>query len=136
MSDVRIKVRGIQFQTYSETHSSVDAHFDNGGENSNTVVTASHHPKSAPGDENPCPEYYNLAVTQQAQTPKRGECKGTDYINDGIAMFLTREDIERIHFATGELLAQSEGLQEGAASVRIVCDPREEAKAATEVQDD
>lgn len=135
MSEFRVKCRDIQFQQYSETHSSVSAHFDHGGKRSNTVVTATHHPKSLPTDESFCHEFYSLSVGHTNAIPKRGACNGDDHVSDEIAMFLSREDIERIHFATGELLAQSEGLQEGAASVRVVCDPRDE-KAAEEVQGD
>jgi hypothetical protein len=132
MSEFRVKCRSIQFQQYSETHSSVSTHFDMGGENSNTVVTASHHPKSAPGDENPCHEFYNLSVSHTAEV-RVPHTDRREHVSDEVSMFLRREDIERIHFATGEMLAQSEGLEQGAASVRIVCDPREEAKTAEEV---
>ena len=124
MSEFRVKCRSVQFDQFSETHSSVSAHFDHGGSNSNTVVTASHHPKSAPGDEHPCPEYYNLSVLHSDQ-----ERASRRHVSDEVGLFLTREDIERIHFATGELLAQSDGLAEGAASVRVSLDPREEAKS-------
>ena len=128
MSEFRVKCRQIQFQQYSDEHASVSAHFDHGGKDSNTTVTASHNPGSAPGAEKPCPEYYNLSVGHTDQTRVRGECNGIAYLSDEVSMFLTREDIERIHFATGELLAQSEGIEKGAASVRVVCDPREEKK--------
>jgi hypothetical protein len=123
MSEFRIKSRSVQFNQFSETHSSVSAHFDHGASTSNTVVTASHHPKSARSEEF-CPEYYNLTVrhSDQDRSSKR-------HVSDEISMFLTREDMERIHFATGELLAQSEGLEDGAASARVVCDPREEDNA-------
>jgi hypothetical protein len=133
MSEFRVKCRDIQFQQYSETHSSVSAHFDHGGKDSNTIVTASHHPKSADDAEHFCHEFYNLTVGRTDQVGKRGACNGGEHVSDEMSMFLTRADIERIHFATGEMLAQSEGLEQGAASVRIVCDPREEAKTAEEV---
>lgn len=131
MSEMTFSKRGVQLSVYSDTHTGVTVHADRSGE-SNTVVTASHNPGTLPGAENSCPEYYSLDVSTQAQIATRGACNGHEYVSDNIGMFLDRATIERIHFATGELLAQSEGMERGAASVRIVCDPREEAKATEE----
>jgi hypothetical protein len=112
---------GLRVRSYTAGHvtASLSGMFDR---ETRTVVTVAHFPQSAEGAENPCHEFYSLEISINANE--------APYNTSAIGAHLTREDIERLHFATGELLAQSEGLKRGAAHSRVVCDPQDEEKNA------
>ena len=121
MSEFSYSKNGLSVRGYAPDH--VTATLSGiYGRDVRTIVTVAHFPQSEEGAENPCHEFYSLDLTLRGNEAPYGSTT--------IAAHLTREDIERLHFATGELLAQSEGLKRGAAHSRVVCDPDEEEKGA------
>lgn len=86
-----------------------------------TVVEVAHFPQAIAGAENQCGEFYAVEIKVRG--------KNEPYTSTSISAHLSREDIERLHFATGEILAQSKGLERGAAHSRVICDPEDEENA-------
>jgi hypothetical protein len=113
---------GLHVNQYGSDHICAQLSTLYGHDDARTVVEVAHFPQAAAGAENQCGEFYALEIKVLG--------KGEPYSSTSVAAHLSREDIERLHFATGELLAQSKGLERGAAHCRVVCDPQDEAKNA------
>lgn len=123
MSEFSYKKRGLQITQFSDTHVAAAMHTNNrGGE---VEVVASHHPQTAEGAENPCEEFTTVEFTHRQETRKEsGDFSLTGRTSDGFTFYGTLDDVEALHFALGELLEQSRGLQRGAASVRVIGKPQ------------
>ena len=116
-AEFSFKNRGLRLTQYSSDHTGVALHTQGSGK---VEVVASHHPQSAEGAEQPCHEFYTVDFTHRQEVSKEsGDFSHTTRTNDSVTVFVNREEIEALHFALGEVLAQSEGLERGAASVRV-----------------
>lgn len=90
------------------------------GRDERTVVTVAHFPQTAEDAEQQCDEFYSLEISLRGNN--------YPYSNSTISAHLTREDIERLHNATGGLLALTDGAERGAAHSRVSLDPQDEIK--------
>jgi hypothetical protein len=116
MSEFRYSKNGLSVNQYAPDHTSATLHTLY-GRDGRTVVEAAHFPQAEEGAENPCGEFYSFEIKVLGDK--------APYSSTSIGAHLSREDIEAIHFATGEILAQSEGLGRGAAHSRVICDPQD-----------
>ena len=106
--DFRFKNRGLNLDVYSSTHMGVDFHTRiRGDKDAETTVSASHYPRKTETEDGPREEFYSLGIREIAHGEQRS--------NDVVTVFMDRETLESIHFAAGELLAQSEGIGDNAA---------------------
>lgn len=130
MADFSYSKRGVSLNQYSDEHMSVSMHAQGDRHaDSSVTVTATHHPQSAEDAERQCHEFYSIEIAHRVQTAKdSGDFSLKVRTSDSISAFLDRDAIEALHFATGELLAQSEGLGRGAASGRVVAEAGAEHK--------
>lgn len=134
--DFRFKNRGIDLNVYSDEHTGVGFHTQlRSGENADTKVTASHFPRDTESDSaqshGPREEFYSLNVEQITHgATESGDFSLKTRSSDGVTVYMDRATLEAIHFAAGELLAQSEGIEDNAASGTVnVQVEREKAEA-------
>lgn len=117
MSEFRYEKNGLTVNQYAPDHVSARLSTIH-GRNERTVVRVSHYPQAAEGAENQCPEFYSLDIEVLADK--------APYSRTAISAHLSREDVERLHFATGRLLEKSAGKGRGAEHSRVVWDPQDE----------
>ncbi|KKM70965.1 hypothetical protein LCGC14_1435310 [marine sediment metagenome] len=119
MSEFNYRKNGLSVNQYGADHVSARLNTLH-GRDERTVVIVSHFPQAAEGAENQSDEFYSVDIEVLSDKPP--------YNHTAISAHLTREDIERLHFVTGRLLAQSAGMGRGAAHSRVVGDPQDEEK--------
>ena len=130
--DFRFKTRGIDLNVYSEDHVGVGFHTQlRGNEDADTNVSASHFPRDTESEHGPREEFYSLNVEQIVRSLKEsGDFSLRERSSDGVTVYMDRATLEAIHFAAGELLAQSEGIADNAASGNVTVQvEREKAEA-------
>lgn len=118
MSQFSYRNNGLHVNEYGPDHICAQLSTLYGSEDSRTVIEVAHFPQALAGAENQCGEFYAVEIKVRG--------KNDPYSSTSVAAHLSREDIERLHFATGEILAQAKGLERGAAHSRVVCDPLDE----------
>jgi hypothetical protein len=116
MAEFSFQKRIVHLDVLSDTYTTVGIHGGDQGQNT-LIVSANYFPKKSEEDRE---EFFTLALEGL------GKDRDERFTTDSVTMFLDRETLERICFAAGELLAQSEGIAAGAAGARVVCDPRDE----------
>lgn len=117
MSEFSYNKRGVRLTQYDSDHSSIDLHTQKSGK---TEIVASHHPQPAEGDKLNYEEFYTVEFTHRQETSKEsGDFTLRGSTSDSVTIYVDRAEMEALHFALGEVLAQSVGVARGAASVRV-----------------
>ncbi len=123
MSEFSYSKNGLSVSQYGSDHvcAQLSTRY---GRDQRTIVEVAHFPQASAGAENQCGEYaLEIKVLGSAEP----------FSSTSVAAHLSREDIERLHRATGALLARSEGIGRGGEHSRVVCDPQDEKTKIADV---